>query len=70
MFKKAGSDVAYNFVKLGMGFSGKINFPDDDTYELILVVPEGSSTERCYEMLYETNEGEYEVKIHKGDNNA
>lgn len=65
MFRKDGDDTAYNFVKLGIGYHGEINFPDDSEYELFLVVPEMSDKERCYAEAYKTNEGGYDISINK-----
>ena len=65
MFRKQGEGTAYNFVKLGDGYQGEINFPDDKEYEMFLVIPEMSDKERCFEEAYKTNEGSYSLSITK-----
>ena len=65
MFMKDGDDAGYNYYLLGTSFSGEVNFPDQDTYELVLVIPEGSNPDTCYPESYSTNKGGYDVKIEK-----
>jgi hypothetical protein len=65
MFRKEGSDVGYDYDLLGSGFSGEVMLPDDDEYELVLVIPEGSNKEICFPEAYKTNKGSYDVLIEK-----
>jgi hypothetical protein len=65
MFMKDSDDAGYNYDLLGTSFSGEVNFPDQDKYELVLVIPEGSNKERCYADMYVTNKGGYDVTIEK-----